>query len=91
MKEKKQGFLVKIIEDKKSSTIFTLPVVEFVFAGYNGLLAECTELLRQQEEILYPDNVLYVATLDQAVDACINLSQWQEAVEYITKTMHAYR
>jgi len=50
-------------------------------ADAEQLLALCEECLAEQRKILHQRNILHVKLLDRAFDACIDVGNWQRAVE----------
>ena len=48
------------------------------------LLAVCENCLAEQQIILHRYHILHTKVLDRAFDACIDLGNWQKALEYGT-------
>jgi len=52
-----------------------------VCADAQQLLAMCEDCLAEQQKIFHRRNILHVKILDRAFDACIEIGNWQRAVE----------
>ena len=55
------------------------------FADAQELLTACENCLAEQTKILHQCNILHVKVVDRAFDACIDVGNWQRAVELGTE------
>lgn len=55
------------------------------------LLERCRQLLASVALRVPEENVYKLKTTDMALDACIELGHWEEALQYGQKTLPAYR
>lgn len=57
---------------------------------WRGLLESCGRLLSAADEVP-EENLFKLRVTDMALDACVHLRLWEEAVTYGMKTLPAYR
>ncbi|XP_064270777.1 histone-lysine N-methyltransferase SMYD3 isoform X1 [Passer domesticus] len=58
---------------------------------WRHVLARCQDLLSNNEGHLPDTNIYQLKMLDCAMDACINLESWEEALYYGSRTLEPYR
>ncbi|NXX28902.1 SMYD3 methyltransferase, partial [Nicator chloris] len=58
---------------------------------WTNVLARCQNLLSSNEGHLPDTNIYQLKMLDCAMDACINLESWEEALYYGSRTLEPYR
>uniref|UniRef100_A0A8D2MY38 SET and MYND domain containing 3 n=1 Tax=Zonotrichia albicollis TaxID=44394 RepID=A0A8D2MY38_ZONAL len=58
---------------------------------WKHVLARCQNLLRSHKGHLPDTNIYQLKMLDCAMDACINLESWEEALYYGSRTLEPYR
>lgn len=58
---------------------------------WQPLLERCRHLLASVAQAVPEENVLKLKLSDMAVDACIELGHWEEALQYGQRTLPAYR
>ncbi|XP_053793641.1 histone-lysine N-methyltransferase SMYD3 isoform X4 [Vidua chalybeata] len=58
---------------------------------WKHVLARCQNLLRSNKGHLPDTNIYQLKMLDCAMDACINLESWEEALYYGSRTLEPYR
>ncbi|KAM3676380.1 histone-lysine N-methyltransferase SMYD3 isoform 5-T5 [Ammospiza maritima maritima] len=58
---------------------------------WKHILARCQNLLRSHKGHLPDTNIYQLKMLDCAMDACINLESWEEALHYGSRTLEPYR
>lgn len=56
-----------------------------------AILNSSLRLLKEQEEVMLPANVLHVRVQDIAFDACIELCRWEQAINIGLQTLDSYR
>ena len=61
------------------------------YADAQQLLALCEDCLAAQLRVLDERNVLHVKLVDRAFDACIDVGNWQRAVELGTTLTYLLR
>lgn len=58
---------------------------------WDQVLAMCQTVIDNNQDVLPDRNIYLLRMLDCAMDACIHLSRWEEAVHYGTRTLQPYR
>ncbi|XP_028940301.1 histone-lysine N-methyltransferase SMYD3-like, partial [Antrostomus carolinensis] len=58
---------------------------------WKQVLAKCQNLLSSNMDCLPDTNIYQLKMLDCAMDACINLGSWEEALYYGSRTLGPYR
>ncbi|KAM6278950.1 histone-lysine N-methyltransferase SMYD3 [Porphyrio hochstetteri] len=58
---------------------------------WEQILSRCQNLLSSNKGRLPDTNIYQLDMLDIAMDACINLESWEEALQYGTRTLGPYR
>ncbi|XP_070590181.1 histone-lysine N-methyltransferase SMYD3 isoform X4 [Erythrolamprus reginae] len=58
---------------------------------WEHVLLSCQTLLKSNTSRLPDTNIYQLKLLDLAMDACINLGLWEEALHYGTRTLEPYR
>ncbi|XP_034043830.1 histone-lysine N-methyltransferase SMYD3 isoform X2 [Thalassophryne amazonica] len=71
----------------------TLPRLEGLNAEQNwqSLLESCRDLFSTVGSAVPDENLYKLKTTDMALDACIHLEQWEEAVRYGERTLPVYK
>ncbi|XP_036398732.1 histone-lysine N-methyltransferase SMYD3 [Megalops cyprinoides] len=60
-------------------------------ADFEKVLKECQDLAGRCRDRVSDRNVYLLRVLDMALDACVNLGQWERALEYSARTLEPYR
>ncbi|XP_054892310.1 histone-lysine N-methyltransferase SMYD3 [Poeciliopsis prolifica] len=91
--KKEDGFMLSGEEEKWQQLKVALPRLEGLKTESNwlALLESCSNLLSAAGAELPDENLYKLRVTDMALDAAVQLGQWEEALRYGMKTLPAYR
>ncbi|XP_027871865.1 histone-lysine N-methyltransferase SMYD3 [Xiphophorus couchianus] len=91
--KKEEGFMLSGKEEKWQQLKVALPRLEGLKTESNwpALLESCCNLLSAAGAELPDENLYKLRVTDMALDAAVQLGQWEEALRYGMKTLPAYR
>ncbi|XP_014865912.1 PREDICTED: histone-lysine N-methyltransferase SMYD3 [Poecilia mexicana] len=91
--KKEEGFILSGEEEKWQQLKVALPSLEGLKTESNwpALLESCSNLLSAAGAELPDENLYKLRVTDMALDAAVQLGQWEEALTYGKQTLPAYR